>query len=144
MHQAIRDRCLVLVAVALVVVTGCSGGKEGVPVPPNSASADEVAHALLSAYQAGDTSTLKLLSTPRDPLRPGDLGRLSQIRWSAAVFAHEQTPGFSGREIYVPFNATTTGSPDGSIFSGSGWPWGFVLARRSSSSRWLLVDEGTP
>jgi hypothetical protein len=143
MSRIIRHRCLALLAVALVAVTGCSGGKSGVPVPPNSASADEVAHALLSAYQAGDTSTLKVLTTPRLPLRPGELGHLSHIRWSAAVGAHEQTPGFSGPEVDVPFNATTTGSPDDTISAGPGWAWGFVLARRSPNSRWLLVDQGT-
>jgi hypothetical protein len=128
---------------AMIGLTGCSGGHGDVPVPPSSASADEVAHALLSAYQAGDTSTLKVLTTPRLPLRPGELGQLSRIRWSTAVDAHEKTPGFSGPEVYVPFNATTTGSPDDTISAGRGWAWGFVLARRSPSSRWLLVDQGT-
>jgi hypothetical protein len=55
----------------------------------------------------------------------------------------------SGREApfpadyeVVPFNATTTGSRDGTIAKGADWAWGLVLARRTAGSPWLVVDQG--
>jgi hypothetical protein len=45
-------------------------------------------------------------------------------------------------EVDVSFNADTSGSPDGTIPAGNGWTWGFVLARRTPTAPWIVVDDG--
>jgi hypothetical protein len=55
----------------------------------------------------------------------------------------ETFPGFAPGTVDVPFVASTTGSPDGSIARQANWVWGFTFARRSATSRWLLVSGGS-
>jgi hypothetical protein len=77
-------------------------------------------------------------------LAPGSLGQVTNVRWRTAEDEKQNVgPHWAPGEVYVPFNADTTGGGAGTIPASKGWPWGFVLARRSTTSPWVIVDEGT-
>ena len=131
----------------LLVAAGCSSGNAVSP-PPRDASAVEVAHSFMRAYQAGDGALMTKLesqSLQEQRLQPGSLGHLADVRWLTQTIKTKQTagPGFRPGEVDVSFHADTTGSPDGSIPAQTDWSWGFVLARRIADSAWIVVDQGT-
>jgi hypothetical protein len=91
---------------------------------------------------------MKQLEAPwlqAQPLTPGSLGRVTNVRWLKPLELPAATvgPHWARGEIDVSFNADTSGSPDGTIPAGKGWAWGFVLARRTPTSPWIVVDDGT-
>lgn len=96
----------------------------------------------MAAYQAGDSTTLRKLTAGTLQLQPGDLGRVTHVRWHPAISENQTYPGFARGAVQVTFDAVTSGSRDGTIPADSHWTWGFVLARRSPTSRWLAVDDG--
>jgi hypothetical protein len=82
------------------------------------------------------------LTSSRLPLHVGDLGEISDVHWMRPTRERRTYPGFAPGDVYVNFTATTTGSPDGTIPASNHWLWGFVLARPSPTSGWVLVDQG--
>jgi hypothetical protein len=130
-----------MVATASFTV-GCSSGHATVHLPADNASAEEVAHALLAAYRAGDASVMQKLTIVS--LEPGALGHISHVRWLPAVTITQPQAGFAPGAMYFPFTAVTTGNPNSGIPPQKHWRWGFVLARRSPDSRWLVIDDSGP
>jgi hypothetical protein len=111
--------------------------------PSTSSDPRQVTHQIMAAYQAADDAQLKALTSTDLPLRSGDLGRVTDVRWLPGPPDHAALPsGFVGPVDCFSFNATTTGSPDGAIPSGPGWAWGFCVSRHTDTSPWLLVDQG--
>jgi hypothetical protein len=138
-----RLGCIVSVIAVVGVAaasSGCAGGGQ-VAVPPVDASAVTVAHTVLAAYRAGDDATLQALAE-QISLHPGDLGHITDVHWLSPERETTRYPGFEPGDVYVEFLATTSGSPDDTIAASHDWRWGFVLARRSPHSRWLVVDNG--
>jgi hypothetical protein len=113
------------------------------PGPPRE-SAVHAARQFMTAYQAGNGRALKAQTGAGFRLVPGGLGTLTDLHWKPSVLVPENTkyPGFVLPDEYVLFNATTSGSPDATIPSATHWALGLVLARRSPSSPWLVVDDG--
>jgi hypothetical protein len=96
----------------------------------------------MAAYQAGDAATVRSLTAGNLHLRPGDLGRISNVRWRSPISESRTYPGFAPGDVYVPFDASTSGSPDQTIPPEKHWTWGFVMARQTPNARWVAVDNG--
>jgi hypothetical protein len=146
-----------LIPVVLATCAACSTSSapsvQSSERPPTSAtsalaskrSAVQAAHQFLAAYQAGDAATLRALTNVHGEVddRPGDLGTITNVHWGRPSL--ESTPyGATVRpDVYVPFNATTTGHPyGGTAPRETDWAWGLVLARQTTHSPWLVVDQG--
>jgi hypothetical protein len=121
-----------------------SDSSRAASVPSSDSSAIQVAHRFLAAYQSGDAATLRALTDVRGEvaIRPGDLGTITSVRWGQANRENTRYQDTVRPDVYVSFNAITTGSPDGTIPKQADWAWGFVLARRAPASPWLVVDDG--
>lgn len=129
-----------MVVGSLFVVAGCSGHTSRHTAPRPSAA--EVARTLLAAYQANNALALREFTAGTLRLAPGELGRVTHVHWRTPITEGQTYPGFAPGAVYVPFDASTTGSPDHTIPLQKHWTWGFVMARMSPSSGWLAVDDG--
>jgi hypothetical protein len=127
-------------------VTGTEESGHPLPLAPGAPreSAVQAARQFMAAYQAGNGRVLRAQTGAGFRLLPGGLGTLTDLRWGPSVHVPDNTkyPGFVLPDESVLFNATTTGSPDGTIPASTHWAWGLVLARKSASSPWLVVDDG--
>jgi hypothetical protein len=137
---ALRVGCAIRVGLSLLLAAGLASAcsrTPSAPLPPASASPEQVGRIYLQAAKAQDCDVTAALTLPHawswcdDP-------RL--LDYQSVGTAHLLAAKYAGRDQErVPFDKNTDGSSDGSIEGG--WqPWELCFVRTSTG--WRLYDQG--
>lgn len=147
-----RRRWLVIATVILIVAGlgtawVLTGPTRHVPVPPRSATPEEVVRTYLEASNAHDVATMNALTA-------GNAPRESRFRRTWIVgdvktypAAPESAAGGSAAEgwrqaVRVDVDMHMVKGDDMNMPDHTDAYWGYILGRQTSSERWRIIDQG--